>query len=250
MAAYQSLTNSLYAGASTASTSGTILSLTDTTASTSTDSGALIVTGGVGVGGDTYIGGTLNVTGAITGDVTGTSDDTNALNSATTVVNTSSATAPTSGQVLTATSSTAATWQTPSSGGGGFYQIVTGSSGTAFNNTFFTRTYKRIEVQFNGVSGTDTSVIRIRMSGDNGSTLSSYFTVRSSQVASTNTRGRFTVDNCDAASGNRFIMSDMDETGNIISGTLNVTSGIINYIDFGLTAGTWDATSIYIVGWT
>lgn len=39
-----------------------------------------------------------------------------ALLSATTTVNVSSATAPTSGQVLTATSSTAATWQTPSGG--------------------------------------------------------------------------------------------------------------------------------------
>lgn len=39
-----------------------------------------------------------------------------ALLSATTTVNVSSATAPTSGQVLTATSDTAATWQTPSSG--------------------------------------------------------------------------------------------------------------------------------------
>jgi len=39
-----------------------------------------------------------------------------ALRSATTTVNVSSATAPTSGQVLTATSGTAATWQNPSSG--------------------------------------------------------------------------------------------------------------------------------------
>jgi hypothetical protein len=41
-----------------------------------------------------------------------------ALRSATTTVNVSSATAPTAGQVLTATSGTAATWQTPSGGGG------------------------------------------------------------------------------------------------------------------------------------
>jgi hypothetical protein len=40
-----------------------------------------------------------------------------ALTSATTTVSVSSATAPTTGQVLTATSGTAATWQTPSSGG-------------------------------------------------------------------------------------------------------------------------------------
>ncbi len=50
-------------------------------------------------------------------DTTGKSAKTDALNSATTVVNVSSATAPSSGQVLTATGSTAATWQTPTSSG-------------------------------------------------------------------------------------------------------------------------------------
>ena len=50
-------------------------------------------------------------------DTTGTAAKTNALNSATTVVNVSSSTAPTTGQVLTATGGTAATWQTPSGGG-------------------------------------------------------------------------------------------------------------------------------------
>ena len=48
--------------------------------------------------------------------VTGNSGATNAINSATTTVNVSSATAPTSGQVLTATGSSAATWQTLATG--------------------------------------------------------------------------------------------------------------------------------------
>ena len=113
---YQSLTNSLYAGSSLSS-----IILSDTTQSTSKDTGALVVDGGAGIEKDVFIGGALNVTGAITGnvtgDVTGTADDSNALNSSTTAVSTSSATAPTSGQVLTATSSTTATWQTPSTGG-------------------------------------------------------------------------------------------------------------------------------------
>ena len=56
--------------------------------------------------------GTLtNCTGTATGLTSGI---TNALKSATTTVDVSAATAPTSGQVLTATSWTAATWQTPS----------------------------------------------------------------------------------------------------------------------------------------
>ena len=56
-----------------------------------------------------------SISGTNTGDqtnISGNSATTNALNSATTVVNVSSATTPTSGQVLTATSSTATTWQT------------------------------------------------------------------------------------------------------------------------------------------
>ena len=52
----------------------------------------------------------------LTGTATGlTSGITNALKSATTTVDVSAATAPSSGQVLTATASTTATWQTPSS---------------------------------------------------------------------------------------------------------------------------------------
>jgi len=63
----------------------------------------------------------------ITGTATGlTSGITNALKSATTTVDVSAATAPTSGQVLTATSGTAATWQTPS-GGGGAWGSITGT---------------------------------------------------------------------------------------------------------------------------
>lgn len=54
----------------------------------------------------------------LTGTATGlTSGITNALKSATTTVDVSAATAPSSWQVLTATSSTTATWQTPAAGG-------------------------------------------------------------------------------------------------------------------------------------
>lgn len=57
-----------------------------------------------------------------------------ALFSATTTVNVSSATAPTSGQVLTATSGTAATWQTPSSSGATIRKQTTGG-GTTFGDS-------------------------------------------------------------------------------------------------------------------
>jgi len=59
-----------------------------------------------------------------------------ALKSATTTVSVSAATAPTSGQVLTATSGTAATWQTPSGGGGGkLAQLVFTEDATAKSTT-------------------------------------------------------------------------------------------------------------------
>ncbi len=61
---------------------------------------------------------TVDTTGTHTGNVTGvtsgTAARTNALQSATTTVNVAAATAPSSGQVLTATSNSTATWQTPS----------------------------------------------------------------------------------------------------------------------------------------
>jgi hypothetical protein len=50
-------------------------------------------------------------------NTTGSAGSANAINSATTTVNVSSATAPTNGQVLTATSGTTATWQTAAGGG-------------------------------------------------------------------------------------------------------------------------------------
>jgi hypothetical protein len=69
--------------------------------------------------------------GAIAGKVTEgndarLSDDrtASALRSATTVVAVSAAAAPTLGQVLTATSSTAATWQTPAAGGAADFGVL------------------------------------------------------------------------------------------------------------------------------
>lgn len=76
-------------------------------------------------------------TGTNTGDqtsVSGNSGNTNALQSATTTVNVSSATAPSSGQVLTATSGATATWQTPASGGK-FLQQVSFDTGAVATGT-------------------------------------------------------------------------------------------------------------------
>lgn len=82
-------------------------------------SSKLSVTNGDGVSGNPTVDvGTLT-SGDIpsnAADTTGKSAKTDALNSATTVVNVAAATAPTTGQVLTATDSTHATWQDAAAG--------------------------------------------------------------------------------------------------------------------------------------
>lgn len=93
----------------------------------------------------------------ITGTATGlTSGITNALKSATTTVDVSAATAPTSGQVLTATSGTAATWQTPASASGAW--LLTGTSTLTGNVNIaqagFSTTFSGIgKVTFSPTSG-------------------------------------------------------------------------------------------------
>jgi hypothetical protein len=76
-----------------------------------------------------------NLTGTASGLTAGEATAALGLKTATTTVAVSSATAPTSGQVLTATSSTAATWQTPSGGGGGLTNITETLHTTSPNNT-------------------------------------------------------------------------------------------------------------------
>ena len=76
---------------------------------------------------------TTSFIGALTGNAT-TSTNSSGLTSATTNVNVSASTAPTTGQVLTATSGTAATWQTPTSGG--TITISTVSNNATYYPTF------------------------------------------------------------------------------------------------------------------
>ena len=103
------LTNKTYDTAGT----GNSFSINGLAATTNTGTGAVVratspalVTPALGTPASGVM---TNVTGTATGLTSGI---TNALASATTTVNVSSATAPTAGQVLTASSSTAATWNT------------------------------------------------------------------------------------------------------------------------------------------
>jgi hypothetical protein len=80
-------------------------------------SGTLLLTNGSGA----------SLTGTAASLTAGEATAALGLKTATTTVSVSGATAPTSGQVLTATSSTAATWQTPSGGGATDVQLFTAS---------------------------------------------------------------------------------------------------------------------------
>ena len=107
-------------------------------------------------------------------DTTGTAAAANALKSATTTVSVSGATAPSSGQVLTATGTTAATWQTPASsplvsdGNGntkGGTEVFQTTSGPPVKNTAFG--YQAMK-QVNSVYGSNSAFGYRALGGGNG----------------------------------------------------------------------------------
>jgi hypothetical protein len=86
---------------------------------------------------------------------------TNALYSATTTVNVSSAAAPTAGQALVATSGTAATWQTPAVAVGGITGLGTGVGAALAANVGSAGA----PVLFNGAGGTPSSMTATNLTG-------------------------------------------------------------------------------------
>lgn len=83
-----------------------------------------------------------------------TSGITQALKSASTTVNVSSATAPSTGQILTATGASAATWQTPAAGGSLVYlsTVTASSSATVDIETTFDSTYDAYMLVVSGLT--------------------------------------------------------------------------------------------------
>lgn len=89
------------------------------------------------------------------------------LHSATTVVDVAAATAPTTGQVLTATGTTTATWQTPAAGSGvlEFVGETTFSSASSVQiNDVFTSDYENYVVIVEQYANSGTDVLLLRMS--------------------------------------------------------------------------------------
>jgi|TARA_R110000824_G_scaffold44741_1_gene129979 hypothetical protein len=106
-----------------------------------------------------------NLTGTAAGLTAGIS---NALKSATTTVNTSSATAPTAGQLLTATGASAATWQDAAAGGTNGLQLLStvtaSASATVDIETTFNGTYDAyVIIGTDVVVSGDNSTLAVRM---------------------------------------------------------------------------------------
>lgn len=121
----------------------------------------------------------------ITGTATGlTSGITNALKSATTTVDVSAATAPTTGQVLTAMGASAATWQTPTGGGLTVGTEVSTTSGTAIDLTGLPAAIKRVTIMLDGVSTNGTSAQIIQL-GDSGGFETSGYAGTTSEIKGT-----------------------------------------------------------------
>jgi hypothetical protein len=112
----------------------------------------------------------------------------NAINSATTTVNVNAATAPSTGQVLTATDSTHATWQTPATAGMALLGSSTGISGTTVTISSLSTSYSALVVLIDGGTGSGTAQT-INVSSDNGSTFDTAVSITAAQANS----GIFTI---------------------------------------------------------
>ena len=107
-----------------------------------------------------------------------------ALKSATTSVDTSAAAAPAAGQVLKATSSTTATWQ--SAGGITLGTPVASTSGTSIDFTGIPAGTKRITINFYGVSVSGTDAILVQLGDSGGIETTGYLGAGAFVGASTN----------------------------------------------------------------
>lgn len=150
-----------------------------------------------------------------------TSGVTQALASATTTVNVSSAAAPSSGQVLTASSSTAATWVTP---GSLTWTVVTGTAqSAAVNNGYFSNNAGLVTVTLPSTAAVG-SVVEVAGLGAGGWKIAQAASVLihfGNTVTTTGTGGSLaSVNQYDAA---RLICSVANTTWHVVSSIGNIT---------------------------
>ena len=114
-----------------------------------------------------------NASGTAASLTAGSATAANGLKTATTTVVIDSATAPTAGQVITATSGTAANWQTPSGGGGGGNWTLMSTTTLSANSsvTLALDGYRRYQIEFESVlCSSDGYQLQMQVSTDAGST--------------------------------------------------------------------------------
>lgn len=170
----------------------------------------------------------------------GGSTTANALASLTTTVNVSNATAPTAGQVLTATSDSAATWQNPAAGGSGALillstQTANSSASIAFNSTFLTSTYTHYMIIYSGVySSINASNLLLTTSTNNGS---SYIASGYIWAGTFQNPGASVVS---ATGANPDVATNLTLTSGVVTNSANTpASGTINVFDISSPTPTY-----------
>lgn len=192
-----------------------------------------------------------NATGTATGLTSGV---TNALKSATTNVDVSAATAPTSGQVLTATGASAATWQTPAS-----YTLLgtlTTTSGSTQSLTGIAAGYRYLYCEVDGVSFSGGSTtLNVATSSTNGAAYGTAGVISGSTAsASTSISGVVEVVNISAtATVAKVATSALNDNSGIGMSVASVlaptnTAAVVDAIRFSASTGSFDAGSIRIYG--
>lgn len=191
-----------------------------------------------------------NASGTAASLTAGSATAANGLKTATTTVVIDSATAPTAGQVITATSGTAANWQTPSGGGGGGNWTLMSTTTLSANSsvTLAIDGYRRYQIEFEEVlCSMDGYVLQMQVSNDAGG---SWNTGASDYDWGASKIGAYT----DASNTGAFIrLSPLvgNGTGEGVSGILDVLGANDSGLQFRIMGKLMEPAynSAYVYGW-